>query len=59
MVASYNEENCTIPLENVDVHSILLNSQKSMNYIISCFKHRKRNNREPWMLQFEVKSKLL
>jgi len=53
VVASYNEENCTIPLENVDVHSILLDSQKSINYIMSCFKHRKRRNREPWMLQFQ------
>jgi hypothetical protein len=57
VVASYNEENCTIPLENVDVHNILLDSQKSINYIMSCFKHRKRRNREPWMLQFQVKSK--
>ena len=57
VVASYNEENCTIPLENVDVHSILLDSQKSINYIMSCFKHRKRRNREPWMLQFQVKSR--
>ena len=59
VVASYNEENCTIPLENVDVHTILLDSQKSINYMMSCFKHRKRNNREPWMLQFQVKSKII
>ena len=54
MIASYNEENCTLPLENVDVHGIVMSNQASINYMMSCFKHRKRSNKEPWILHFKV-----
>ena len=54
MVSSYNQENCSMFLENVDVHGIMLSSQASINYIMSCFKHRKRENKEPWILYIQV-----
>ena len=53
-MASYNQENCSIPLENVDVHGIMLSSQASINYLMSCFKSRKRSNKEPWILYVQV-----
>ena len=54
VVASYDKENCSMPLENVDVHSIMLDSQTSIDYVMSCFKHRQRYNKEPWILYVKV-----
>ena len=42
--------NCSMRLENVDIHGIMLSSQASINYLMSCFKHRKRYNKEPLIL---------
>ena len=54
VLVSYNKENCSMKLENVDVHGILLNSQTSIDHVISCFKHRQRYNKEPWILFVKV-----
>ena len=54
MVANYVQENCSMPLENVDVHSIMLGDRDSINYALSCFKHRQRYNKEPWILYTKV-----
>ena len=51
---SYNQENCSMQLENRDVHGILLNSQTAIDHIISCFKYRQRYNKEPWVLFVKV-----
>ena len=54
MVANYDQEKCSTHLENVDVHSIMLGDQASINYTMSCFKHRQRYNRETWILYSKV-----
>ena len=54
VLVSYNQENCSMKLENVDVHGILLNSQTSIDHVMSCFKHRQRYNKEPWILFVKV-----
>ena len=41
-------------LENVDVHGILLDSQTSIDHVMSCFKYRQRYNKEPWILFVKV-----
>ena len=54
LVANYGQDNCSIPLENVDVHGIMLSSQTSIDYIMSCFESRQRYNKEPWILFIKV-----
>ena len=54
VVASHDKENTTIPMENVDVHVSMLDSQTSIDYVMSCFKQRKRYNKEPWILYVKV-----
>ena len=47
-------DNCSMPLENVDVHGIMFNSQASIDYILSCFESRQRYNKELWILFVKV-----
>ena len=54
VLVSYNQENCSMKLENVDVHGILLDSQTSIDHVMSCFKYRQRYNKEPWILFVKV-----
>ena len=54
LVANYGQDNCSIPLENVDVHGMMLSSQTSIDYIMSCFESRQRYNKEPWILFVKV-----
>ena len=54
LVANYGQDNCSITLENVDVHGIMLSSQTSIDYIMSCFESRQRYNKEPWILFIKV-----
>ena len=53
-LVSYNQKNCSMHLENRDVHVIFLNSQTSIDHIMSCFKYRQRYNNEPWVLYVKV-----
>ena len=41
-------------LQNVDVHGIMLDSQTSVDYTMSCLKHRERYNKESWVLFVKV-----
>ena len=54
LVANYGQDNCSIPFENVDVHGIMLSSQTSIDYSMSCFESRQRYNKEPWILFIKV-----
>ena len=54
VVANYEKENTSIPMENVDVHFSMLDSQSSIDYVMSCFQKRKRYNKEPWILYIKV-----
>ena len=53
-VVNSARDNCSMPLENVDVHGIMLNSQTSIDYILSCFESRQRFNKELWILFVKV-----
>ena len=55
VVANYEKENTSIPMENVDVHFSMLDSQNSIDYVMSCFEKRKRYNKEPWILYIKVR----
>ena len=54
VLVSYNQENCSMQLENRDVHVIFLNGQTSIDHIMSCFKYRQQYNKEPWVLFVKV-----
>ena len=34
------DENCTINLQNVDLHLGILNDNEDINYFVDCFNHR-------------------
>lgn len=44
-----NSKNCSLLLENVDIHFVSYD-QTSISHVLDCFTHRKRYNKEVWVL---------
>ena len=44
------QENCTVNLQNVDMHLVMIDDDQSLTYFTDCSNQRKRYNKEPWML---------
>ena len=44
------QENCTVDLQNVDMHLVMIDDDQSLTYFTDCSNQRKRYNKEPWIL---------
>ena len=48
-ISDYRKENCSMPLDDLDVHYLDYN-EDSIHYVLSCFESRNRGNKERWLL---------